>query len=432
MERFEVVKKIGSGNFGVANLLLDKKTQELFAAKYIERGSKIDANVQREIINHRSLQHPNIIRFKEVFLTSTHLAILMEYAAGGELFQRICSAGRFSEDEVCWRSAEALLFFSVSKHQTQLPSVGLAPDILGSVYADASSELCRAWGQVWDHQSLVFFDPGARANFITPQLAEKMEIKTNEMGPTYTAFMAAPRHEARFFFQQLISGVSYCHDMQICHRDLKLENTLLDDSAVPRLKICDFGYSKSSLLHSQPKSTVGTPAYIAPEVLAKKEYDGKIADVWSCGVTLYVMLVGSYPFEDPQEPRNFRKSIGRILSVQYTIPDYVRISLECRNFLSQIFVANPEKRITIAEIKQHPWFLKNLPKEMQEEYNASNKQAEQAPASSQSVEDIMRIVEEARIPGTKDGKAFEDSLFYGDEMEFDPDVGSSGDFVCAV
>uniref|UniRef100_M1BBR9 Serine/threonine-protein kinase SAPK1 n=1 Tax=Solanum tuberosum TaxID=4113 RepID=M1BBR9_SOLTU len=154
MERYEILKDIGSGNFGVAKLVKDKLTNELYAVKYIERGKKIDEHVQREIMNHRSLKHPNIIRFKEVFLTPTHLAIVMEYAAGGELFERICNAGRFSEDE------------------------------------------------------------------------------------------------ARFFFQQLISGVSYCHSMQICHRDLKLENTLLDDSSKPRLKICDFGYSKAMILNS--------------------------------------------------------------------------------------------------------------------------------------------------------------------------------------
>ncbi|MBA0843014.1 hypothetical protein Goarm_000240 [Gossypium armourianum] len=127
MEKYELVKDIGSGNFGVARLMRNKETKELVAMKYIDRGHKIDENVAREIINHRSLRHPNIIRFKE----------------------------------------------------------------------------------------------------------------------------------------------------QICHRDLKLENTLLDGSPAPRLKICDFGYSKSSLLHSRPKSTVGTPAYIAPEVLSRREYDGK-------------------------------------------------------------------------------------------------------------------------------------------------------------
>lgn len=331
MERYELVKDIGSGNFGVARLMRDKRSRELVAIKYIERGRKIDENVLREVINHRSLRHPNIVRFKEVCLTNTHLAIIMEYAAGGELFERICNAGRFSEDE------------------------------------------------------------------------------------------------ARFFFQQLISGVSYCHIMQICHRDLKLENVLLDGSPAPRLKICDFGYSKSGLLHSQPKSTVGTPAYIAPEVLSRKEYDGKTADVWSCGVTLYVMLVGAYPFEDPDDPKNFRKTIGRIMSVQYTIPNYVHISAECKHLLSRIFMANPAKRISIPEIKSHPWFLRNLPRDL---LLGSDTNCNQADPSQplQSAEEVMRIIREARTPA---GKAQEEVMMDAlDEMEFEEqDVESSGEFV---
>ncbi|XP_077233314.1 serine/threonine-protein kinase SRK2A-like isoform X2 [Tasmannia lanceolata] len=284
MEKYEMMKDIGSGNFGVARLMRNKETRELIAMKYIERGPKIDENVAREIINHRSLRHPNIIRFKEVILTPTHLAIVMEYAAGGELFERICNAGRFSEDE------------------------------------------------------------------------------------------------------------------QICHRDLKLENTLLDGRPAPRLKICDFGYSKSSLLHSRPKSTVGTPAYIAPEVLSRREYDGKLADVWSCGVTLYVMLVGAYPFEDQEDPKNFRKTIGKIMAAQYKIPDYVRISQDCKHLLARIFVASPSKRTTIKEIKSHPWFLKNLPRELTETAQAIYYQTDNPSFSLQSVDDIMKILSDARTP----------------------------------
>ncbi|CAI0518805.1 unnamed protein product [Linum tenue] len=289
-ERYEPIKDLGAGNFGVAKLVKDRKTKELLAVKYIERGKKIDEHVQREIINHRALRHPNIVRFKEVWLTPTHLAIVMEYAAGGELFAKICSAGRFSEDE------------------------------------------------------------------------------------------------ARFFFQQLISGVSYCHSM---------------------------------------------------EVLSRKEYDGKIADVWSCGVTLYVMLVGGYPFEDPDDPRNFRKTIGRIMSVQYSIPDYVRVSADCKQLLSRIFVANPAKRITIPEIKQLPWFLKNLPKELAEIEKTNFSEAGGCEQPAQSVEDIMRIIEEAKVPGegakaggeqtTSGGAGMSDDL---GSLELESDLSS--DFVAQV
>ncbi|CAN8328539.1 unnamed protein product [Cochlearia groenlandica] len=345
MDRYDILRDLGSGNFGVAKLVKEKVNGYFYAVKYIERGVKIDEHVQREIINHRDLKHPNIIRFKEVFVTPTHLAIVMEYAAGGELFERICNAGRFSEDE------------------------------------------------------------------------------------------------ARYYFKQLISGVSYCHSMQICHRDLKLENTLLDGSQSSQLKICDFGYSKSSVLHSQPKSTVGTPAYVAPEVLSRKEYNGKIADVWSCGVTLYVMLVGAYPFEDPQDPKNIRKTIQRILSVHYTIPDYVRISPECNHLLSRIFVADPDKRITIPEIEKQAWFLKDsfpeIPEEKCDKGDKTQVELQEEDKCRQSVEEIVKIIEEARKEingglGLIDDLDDSDDADLYDDVDEDDDDDRNGDFVCAL
>ncbi|MBA0648025.1 hypothetical protein Goklo_015813 [Gossypium klotzschianum] len=220
MERYEIVKDIGSGNFGVAKLARDRWTKELFAVKFIERGHKIDEHVQREIMNHRSLKHPNIVRFKEVLITPTHLAIVMEYAAGGELFERICSAGRFSEDE------------------------------------------------------------------------------------------------------------------EICHRDLKLENTLLDGSTAPRVKICDFGYSK---------------------------------------------------------------------------------------------------RITIPEIRSHPWFLKNLPIELME---GGSWQSQDVNNPSQTIEEVQFIIQEA-MKTTEVPKVGEFSM--GGSMDLDDldadtdlDVDTSGDFVCPL
>lgn len=105
----------------------------------------------------------------------------------------------------------------------------------------------------------------------------------------------------------------------MANRDLKLENLLLDrdgkDGSRPLLKICDFGYSKHEL-NSSAKTGVGTPVYMAPEViLGDNKYDAKKADIWSCGVILYAMLFGTYPF-DAKEPRFARK----IVAAQYSLP----------------------------------------------------------------------------------------------------------------
>ena len=107
---------------------------------------------------------------------------------------------------------------------------------------------------------------------------------------------------SRIYFRQLVSGVAYCHSQGVAHRDLKPENLLLDSEGT--LKISDFGLSalydgeegstRSQMLHT----TCGTPNYVAPEVLQNEGYVGRIADCWSIGVILYVLLAGFLPFDE--------------------------------------------------------------------------------------------------------------------------------------
>ncbi|KAJ8755287.1 hypothetical protein K2173_019085 [Erythroxylum novogranatense] len=155
----------------------------------------------------------------------------------------------------------------------------------------------------------------------------------------------------RKYFQQLISAVDYCHSRGVSHRDLKPENLLLDDKE--DLKVSDFGFSalpehhwNDGLLHTQ----CGTPAYVAPEVLRKKGYDGAKADIWSCGVILFVLLAGYLPFKNS----NLMKMYVKILKAEYEFPPW--FSKGAKELISKLLVVDPRKRITIPEIKKTSWF----------------------------------------------------------------------------
>lgn len=333
--KYEKVKDLNSGTFGFVQLCKDKTTGELTAIKFIERGEKVTKYVEREIINHRSLMHPHIVQFKEVFLTPQYLGIAMEFAPGGDMFEYVVKKNGLREDE------------------------------------------------------------------------------------------------ARWFFQQLIVGLDYCHKMGVVNRDIKLENTLLDLSPRPLVKVCDFGYSKHEKFNSAPGSRVGTPAYLAPEVILTtrgKTYDGKTADVWSCGVMLYVMLVGAYPFERPEDKHDnqkLQKMIQRILHVDYTVPPHVKLSEDCRNLLKTILVADPTKRITIDQIYHHPWYTKNLPPGVIE----MNNKPQQAPEGIQTVEEIKAIIEEARkAHGVPMGAHVETDEYIDDAMDAYDNEESSLDY----
>ncbi|KAG2714203.1 hypothetical protein I3843_03G018300 [Carya illinoinensis] len=160
--------------------------------------------------------------------------------------------------------------------------------------------------------------------------------------------------EARNFFQQIISGVEYCHRNMVVHRDLKPENLLLDSKC--NVKIADFGLSNIMRDGHFLKTSCGSPNYAAPEVISGKLYAGPEVDVWSCGVILYALLCGTLPFDDENIPNLFKKIKGGI----YTLPSH--LSAGARDLIPRMLVVDPMKRMTIPEIRQHLWFQSRLPR----------------------------------------------------------------------
>ncbi|KAL6770548.1 SNRK2F [Auxenochlorella protothecoides x Auxenochlorella symbiontica] len=303
---------LGRGNFGLVLRALDTRPTSQspeVAIKMLPRGEFIrnyKTYVKREIVHQSSLRHPSIIRLREVFMTPTHIGVVMDCANGGDLHAYI----------------------------TRRPAMRLCEE------------------------------------------------------------------EARWFFQQLVVGLDYCHSRGVANRDLKLENLLLDsaDSPRPILKMCDFGYSKHEL-NSLPKTSVGTTCYMAPEVyLGYTTYDAKVADIWSLGIILFAMLFGAFPFKGRD-----KRYIQAVLLGRYAIPPDVQVSSGVMHLLSLMLVPEPSCRCELSAIIHHPWFLQDLPAgafEMNARLLAEKLQLEDVPYRVNRLVDMAQRLGDAREPVT--------------------------------
>ncbi|XP_022286461.2 uncharacterized protein LOC111099464 isoform X2 [Crassostrea virginica] len=160
-----------------------------------------------------------------------------------------------------------------------------------------------------------------------------------------------PENECRKYARQITSAVDHMHMSNIVHRDLKLENFLLD--ANMDIKIIDFGLSNVFYGDTSLSTQCGSPAYAAPEILNNQKY-GPAVDIWSIGVCLFAMLVGSLPFV-PQ-PANNIAQLHTLILKGCEIPD--SLSEECREFLQAMLLSDPRRRTKMEELLRHPWLVK--------------------------------------------------------------------------
>lgn len=259
--KYEVRRFIGFGGFAKVYEATNVVTKQSVAVKVVSKRKIVQAGLteqtEREIAIMRRLRHPHIVHLHEVLATKTKIYFVMEFAKGGELFQKIAAERQFSEDL------------------------------------------------------------------------------------------------SRRYFQQLISAVQYCHANGVFHRDLKIDNLLLDEDL--NLLVSDFGLSavkEQTRPDGLLQTLCGTPAYLAPEMLEKKGYDGEKVDVWSCGVVLFALTAGYLPFSDP----NVATMLRKIYRGKYRIPSWV--SPDLKRLISRLLDPNPTTRITINGILRDPWFRK--------------------------------------------------------------------------
>lgn len=190
--------------------------------------------------------------------------------------------------------------------------------------------------------------------------------------------------EARYIFRALVDGIDYCHQRNIVHRDIKLDNLLLDENK--NVRIIDFGFSICTKPTDFLKTPCGSPSYAAPEIVARKPYIGHSADIWSMGVVLYALICGHFPFQG----RNNSELWQKIMKGKYNTPQYV--SNEARDLVSCMLTVDPTRRINMSKIRSHPWMHGEIPKGLSPPREHTNVEIDKVTGEKTLDEDVVNRI----------------------------------------
>ncbi|KAL3871725.1 hypothetical protein ACJMK2_039710 [Sinanodonta woodiana] len=176
--------------------------------------------------------------------------------------------------------------------------------------------------------------------YIVMELAQGGDLldKITEEGPL-------SKEEAQKIFKQIVEAVEYMHRQNMAHRDLKLENILLDSEC--KVKVTDFGFSKTVQKNELSNTFCGSAVYTAPEILKGEAYDAFKADVWSLGVILYGLVYGALPFQEG--------SIIQVVQKTISLPQ-MKVDKDCEELIISMLEPEAAKRANLSDILSSKWF----------------------------------------------------------------------------
>ncbi len=373
---------------GLLYLARRRDTNEKVVIKMVERGASVTRHVASELYLHRSCcGHPLFVQLLDVFLTPKHLGIVMECVDGGDVLELVNQQGALPEDEARW------LFQQIVVGLLYMHSKGAKNREIKLQNKLLRWENDGAPGEV---DSAVTADGGGNGADGNCAAASAKEGEAQSSG---TPMERSPSPGPLTGVRATTAAANPIHDggngAAATTATATAAAAAVHSSGRSSIKIQDFAYSKSEQINSDPHSALGSLPYTAPEVLSNTMTQDCAADVWSLGVCLFKMVTGMYPFERLEDVKEARSAVqavlGRIARVEYSIPEH--LSPDLRNLLEHMLVRNPEERMRLNQILDHPWMKMNL----SDELRTINSTVDCTTAGPMTEEALKELISEAQV-----------------------------------